>query len=50
MPPVWQQTAAVRDFDPGNVRLGSFASDMIVRIQRGMSGSPQKRTNGEACR
>src|SRR5262249_55540764 len=26
-PPVWQQTAAVRDFDPGNVRFGSIASD-----------------------
>jgi hypothetical protein len=27
-------------------RYGSFASDMIVRIQRGMSASPRKRTNG----
>ena len=27
MPPLWQQTAPVRDFDLGNVRFGSFATD-----------------------
>jgi hypothetical protein len=46
MPP-WQEAAAVRDFDAVYDRCGSFASDIIVRIQRGMSASPRKRTNGQ---
>ena len=44
------QTAALQDFDPAEVRSGSFASDMIVRIQRGTSASPPKRTNGQTSR
>jgi hypothetical protein len=32
-----------------NDRSGSFALDMIVRIQRGMSASPRKRTNSRPC-
>src|SRR5258708_7610918 len=30
-----------------DVRFGSFASDMIVRIQWGVSASPRKRTNAQ---
>jgi hypothetical protein len=46
----WWEIAAVRDLSPANVRFGSFASDMIVRIQQGMSASPRKRTNGQTSR
>jgi hypothetical protein len=46
----WQDAVAVQDFGPAYDRYGSFASDMIVRIQRGMSASPRKRTNGQTSR
>jgi hypothetical protein len=47
---LWQETAALQDFDPAYVRNGSFASDMIARIRRGMSARPRKRTNGQTSR
>jgi hypothetical protein len=42
MPPVWQQTAAVRDFDPGNVRLGSFTTEEVEAARSCMSALPPK--------
>jgi hypothetical protein len=42
MPPVRQQTAAVRDFDPANVRFGSKAAKVIGTVRRLMSASPPK--------
>jgi len=46
----WQDAVAVQDFGPAYDRYGSFASDMIVRIQRGMSASPRKQTSRHTSR
>jgi hypothetical protein len=43
---MWQQTAALRDFDPAYDRLGSFASEAIRAGEQRMSAFLRKRTNG----
>jgi hypothetical protein len=42
-----RERCALQQSLPPMGSFGSFASDMIVRIQRGMSASPRKRTNGQ---
>jgi len=37
-----QETAALRDFSPLDVRLGSEAAEMIGTVQRPMSALPLK--------
>jgi hypothetical protein len=45
-----QEAAALRDFNPAYVGLGSIASKMIRVSEQRMSGMPRKRTQIQACR
>jgi hypothetical protein len=42
--------AALRDFDPADVRFGSIASDQARQRLRPMSALPQKRTSSRSSR
>jgi hypothetical protein len=46
----WQETDALRDFDPAYVRSGSFTADAVEATRACMSAVARKRTSSRSSR